>query len=361
MQRSSSFFWNCDESDDEDQFINTLEQINEYGDDTPTTTALAEEGEENGDFYMGPLSPQRNKKEEMRPILPSSVYPKQYNYNTIHSENLSIRFQVVIWYVGPIDVKLGHVPVRFRVTLFWNDVPQYNRTQHHDKHKSDWIMQGRKQAIQAPQNTSNLEVIDVPPISILNAVQFEIIGTPEISTINHETRLMRWTCLYNATLFQENMRVDKFPHDEHEITIQLGIVADRHYKKRWDCRLWKLALATEEDSQGSTRIPHGLLIDNVSIPDFIKSNELIFEFVPFQFGSSLQHNHDLFLQVKLPVFRESGHYDTNIMPLMAVMNIVAVTCLTRLVLLHTLQVQKVHYIFFFSFLGILLHPRQVQN
>lgn len=349
MQRSSSFFWNCENLNDEDvdgddnadPVINALEQINEYS-DSVTVLSTEEEEEYNGDIYLRPItSPQSQKKkyhvnnQETRPIMSShSSPPLQYNSinSTTSAQTQSIRFQVVVWYVGPIDVKLGHVPVRFRVTLFWNDVPVYNQSPH-DRNKvtpTDWIMQGRRTAIQKERHDSGLEVIDVPPISILNAVQFEIIGSPEVNQVNHHTRLMRWTCLYNATLFQENMRVDKFPHDEHEITIQLGIVADRHYNRRWDCRIWKLALATEADSQGSTRIPHGLLIDNASIPDFIRSSEeLIFEFVSSQFGPTNHDNHDVTLQVKIPVFRESGHYDKNIMPLMAVLNLVAITCLTR--------------------------------
>ena len=33
----------------------------------------------------------------------------------------TIRFQVVVWNIGKLDVVTGSVPMTFRVTLFWND------------------------------------------------------------------------------------------------------------------------------------------------------------------------------------------------------------------------------------------------
>ena len=49
--------------------------------------------------------------------------------------------------------------------------------------------------------------------------------------------------------------------------------------------MWKLQLATEACSQGSTRTSHELLIDNAPVPDFIRrSEELILKFVSSQFG-----------------------------------------------------------------------------
>ena len=81
------------------------------------------------------------------------------------------------------------------------------------------------------------------------------------------------------------MRVDNFTQNEHEITAQLGAVANRHYNRRWDCRTRKLALATEAYSQRSTRMPHGLLIDNASTSDFIRSSkELMLKLISSQLG-----------------------------------------------------------------------------
>ena len=55
----------------------------------------------------------------------------------------------------------------------------------------------------------------------------------------------------------------------------------------------------------------------------------MFKFASSQFGPTNHDNHDATLQVKIAVFRKSSHYAKNIMPLMAVLNIIAVTCLTR--------------------------------
>ena len=86
----------------------------------------------------------------------------------------------------------------------------------------------------------------------------------------------------------------------------MGIVADRHHNRRWDFRIRKLSLATEADSQGFTRTPHGLLIDNASMPDFIRSSEeLIFKFLSSKFGPTNHDNHNATLQVKIVVFSTS--------------------------------------------------------
>ena len=38
---------------------------------------------------------------------------------------------------------------------------------------------------------------------------------------------------------------------------------------------------------------------------------------------------DVFLQVSLPVFRQSGHYDKSILPVLVMLNIIAISCLAR--------------------------------
>ena len=80
-------------------------------------------------------------------------------------------------------------------------------------------------------------------------------------------------CPCSANLSQEIMRVYNFPYDENGTTTQLSIVADIYFTRHCDCWMWKLALATEVDSQGSTMIPHGLLINNASTPHFVRSSE----------------------------------------------------------------------------------------
>jgi hypothetical protein len=272
----------------------------------------------------------------------------------------SIRFQVVVWHIGQVDVTLCHVSMKFRVTLFWNIEEEDDHSdvvdgaeerdfttlkrQHPSSSSLVWNMKGRQKAClyELSKGETHIREIDVPPISILNAVSFEQ-GQPDVDILdikeqpsnNDHTikkgkkQLVRWTCMYNATLLQENMRVDQFPHDEHELTLKLGILAHRRANQKWDKSRWKLAPATENDSQGSTRIPYGLIVDQVHIPDFTivkKDGQLSFEFVPM---AKLMADDDNYLQVQVRVKRESGHYDKNVMPLLALLNVVAVSCLCR--------------------------------
>lgn len=132
------------------------------------------------------------------------------------------------------------------------------------------------------------------------------------------------------------MSVKDFPHDRHQIKLKLGILAHRGRGGRWDHNIYKLGLAGPEDSQGSTRVPHGLVVDHCHVPDFgFDPNNLRFQFIPLMFGGWKEHekspreNRDLFLQVTLPVYRQSGHYDTSILPMLVILNIIAITCLTR--------------------------------
>jgi hypothetical protein len=111
-------------------------------------------------------------------------------------------------------------------------------------------------------------------------------------------------------------------------------LAERGRHERWDRTKFPLALATEDDSMGSTRIPHGLVVDHVTIPDFTyERNGLLFEFLPLEFGVPRPHVYgnkcDTYLQVTLPVVRLSAHYDFSIMPILALLNAVAVSCIPR--------------------------------
>ena len=89
------------------------------------------------------------------------------------------------------------------------------------------------------------------------------------------------------------MRVDNFPHNQHGITIQLGTVANTHCNHRWDYWDWKILLAAEVDLQGSTRTTHRLIIDNASIPDYVRSSEeFMLKLVSSKFGLTNHNNHD---------------------------------------------------------------------
>jgi hypothetical protein len=250
----------------------------------------------------------------------------------------TIRFQVLIWYIGKLDVVTGSVPMTFRVTLFWNDQkPEQDDLLTMDGSSVSsinvWKMHGRQKAFESEMKGIPMEsAIDVPPLSILNVATFETIGSPEVEMLREDTRLMRWTAMYRATVIQENLTVEHFPHDSHEIGLKLAILSHRNKGSQWDRRIWKLALATADDNQNSTRVPHGLIVDQVNIPEFEFSKErgAEFHFCSLAHGSSDPKGveADMYLQVSVNVLRQSGYYDNNIVPLLALLNVVAVSVLT---------------------------------
>ena len=322
MNRTSSFFWQSDDLNDESEGDDVGLILHEEADDDEEPSLL--HTRPSSDDAAPPPPPPR----ETAPLLAKPHWEYYTSPSVLHHKTntpQSIRFQVVVWYVGPVDVQLGHVAIQFRVTIFWEDDHASTGS---SKPPSVWKMQGRhKASLETLDPQSNVITIDVPPVSILNAVDLELVGGgPEVSWLKRGTTL-RWTCLYKATLFQD-IRVDNFPHDRHDLTIRLGILAHRGPGQRWDKRVYRMGLATEEDSQGSTRIPYGLIVDHVSIPDFsIESRGLSFDFLPLPFGTT--GDFDDQLHVKLPVCRESGHYDKSIMPTLLLLNFLAITCLVR--------------------------------
>ena len=82
-------------------------------------------------------------------------------------------------------------------------------------------------------------------------------------------------------------------------------------------------------------MPRGLVVDHCHVPDFgFDPSNLRFEFVPLTYGGckkldSNREERDVFLQVTLPVYRQSGHYDTSILPVLVMLNIIAISCLAR--------------------------------
>ena len=76
---------------------------------------------------------------------------------------------------------------------------------------------------------------------------------------------------------------------------------------------------------------HGLLIDNASAPEFIKSSEeLMLKFVSSEFGRTNYGNHDPTLQVKIAALNDSSHCDKHIIPLIVPLNLVAIACFTKI-------------------------------
>ena len=270
---------------------------------------------------------------EHRPVYGQSLSPVSMITNTI-------RFQVVIWNIGKLDVVSGSVPMTFRVSLFWNDTTVEDEVVSEDGSVSVnlvnvWKMHGRHKAFQQELRDVPIKAIEVPPLAILNVATFETIGAPEVDMLRQSSRLMRWTCMYCATVLQENLRVDEFPHDHHDINLKLAILSQRGKGKQWDRRIWKLALATADDTQQSTRIQHGLIVGQARLPgfDFNKERGLEFQFCELNhgaFGNSedFESSHDVHLKISLNVLRESGYYDNNFVPLLALLNVVAVSVLT---------------------------------
>ena len=246
-----------------------------------------------------------------------------------------IRFQVVIWHIGPVDAVLGKVDMRFRITIFWNrpdkevDDKEIGYGMHNPLNRKVWAMYGRQRAYETelkdvPEGT---RIVYVPPVSILNAVDFTVLGEPEVCLVNEHKKLMKWSCLYKASLAQEHLHVENFPHDSHDLILRLGILKHRQNRKRWDRRRWKLSLATADDTQDTIRVPHGLVVDHVKVPGFsCNKKKLQFDVVPMDFGGETEDMlPDQCLQVKLRVSRDSSYYDRNIIPLLATLNVVAIS------------------------------------
>lgn len=161
---------------------------------------------------------------------PHSFGYQEYGSTVFHNnkdiDDLSarpVRFQVVVWYVGPIDVVLGTFTMKFRLTVFWSAPTDEEHAQmatagygtYDATNKRVWKMEGRQRAYQKELDEimpgSNL--VYVPPISILNAVDFSLVGEPEVCLVDEAKKCMKWTCMYKASLIQEHMRVTRYVRD----------------------------------------------------------------------------------------------------------------------------------------------------
>ena len=241
----------------------------------------------------------------------------------------------MIWHIGPVDAVLGKVDMRFRVTVFWNspdkevDDKEIGYGMHNPHNRKVWTMYGRQRAYERELKDvpKGSRIVYVPPVSIMNAIDFEILGEPEVCLVNESKRLMKWSCLYKASLAQEHLHVGNFPHDSHGLVLRLGVLKHRQNRKRWDRRRWRLALATAEDTQDTIRVPHGLVVDHVRVPGFsCNKKNLKFDVLSMEFGGETEDMlPDSCLQVSLRVSRDSSYYDRNIIPLLAALNVVAIS------------------------------------
>lgn len=225
--------------------------------------------------------------------------------------------------------------MRFRVTVFWNrpdkevDDQEIGYGMHNSLNRKVWTMYGRQRAYEREIQEVPEEAgfVYVPPVSILNAVDFQVLGEPEVCLVSKSKKLMKWSCLYKASLAQEHLHVGNFPHDSHDLVLRLGVLKHRQNRKRWDRRRWKLALATADDTQDTIRVPHGLVVDHVRVPGFsCNKKNLKFDVVPMEFGGETEDMlPDACLQVSLRVSRDSSYYDRNIIPLLLALNVVAIS------------------------------------
>lgn len=295
--------------------------------------------------------------------------PELFHQSIPPSKGQTIRFQIVIWHMGPVDAVLGKIDMRFRATIFWN-APKPNLTEQteegyglHGTAKKVWAMHGRQRAYERELNDiyPDSRLVYVPPLSILNAVDFEALGDAEVCLVDEESRLMRWSCLYKASLTQKDLYVGNFPHDVHELELRLGILKHRQEGKRWDHTIWKLDLANESDTQGSIQIPHGLLVDHVKVPGFHITSGLQFNLMPLKFGKNSAN--DQYLSVALRVQRDSGYYDRNIIPLLAALNVVGISTLalspnrfgSRGQIIVATAVSVAFFVFFFKLFASPIH------
>jgi hypothetical protein len=150
------------------------------------------------------------------PAYPGGKVPSSSQLSTVSAATAAscpIRFQVVIWYIGPVDVQLGIVPMQFRITIFWNDMPpsgtptmvspKRTRPPSDNRPSLEWIMHGRQHAcLEEVSQGKIMEKIDVPPVSVLNAIDLDTLGSPEVSMIRKESRSMRYVyaMLYKLVL-----------------------------------------------------------------------------------------------------------------------------------------------------------------
>lgn len=213
MQRNSSFFWASDDQranyfgDDRDDIVRVPSR------EDAATPPIFEDEEYHGDAVVGgdyelgeassiptavaadltneriPLngyprtyesifasSPERGRRKLFdRPSSPGAVAAN--NSRAAPPVVDTIRFQVVIWHIGTIDVQTGFVKMRFRLTLFWTD--RKSAVSPTSGSSEDvWTMEGRQRAHRSRivgNDGAARETIDVPPVSILNAVEFEAV------------------------------------------------------------------------------------------------------------------------------------------------------------------------------------------
>ncbi|KAG7367727.1 hypothetical protein IV203_030398 [Nitzschia inconspicua] len=133
---------------------------------------------------------------------------------------------------------------------------------------------------------------------------FGTIGGTKIDCLDGQERLLRWTAMYRATVLQSDVDVGHFPHDLHHVTAQAG--HSESSVQESDIGLNSMEISLGDGSRFAILETHSLWNDH----------------------NQNTHHPDYILRVSVTALRESGYYDQNIVPLVALLNVVAVSVLT---------------------------------
>ena len=119
------------------------------------------------------------------------------------------------------DPHQGSVHCKFRVTLWWEAAEL--AVDGADDNGAGWAMvAGKRDRAGALANAG--ATVDVPPLSIMNAIDMSTEGAPQVTHLHGVRRgLMRWTCMYKTTLTLQDSSLFLYPFDSHEITIKYAI------------------------------------------------------------------------------------------------------------------------------------------
>ena len=151
-------------------------------------------------------------------------------------EEARVRLKLVLWDLSEVSLVTGTFGAKFRITLFWSPKSDLSKVPIKNSRSDVWKA-SRDEASLTITDEATGEVLrideEIPPISLLNAKVFSVEGKAEVHAIQPPAGgpyLMRWTCMYTATLTQSNLFLSQdsrglvsFPFDSHDVEIQLGV------------------------------------------------------------------------------------------------------------------------------------------
>jgi len=176
------------------------------------------------------------------------------------TENTEMRFKVTFKHIGKIHELEQKAEMRFRVSMFWNDIQNKQ-----PRMKESFKMKGPRMA-ELPDGSH----FDVPQVELVNRINISNSSDAEVHSLNEETGLFRWTREYTGSFMQE-IDVKQFPYDVHDLKLTLGISV---YKEvgRVIRRASAIKPATIEDNERQDGEPYGEIKDHVQIPGFVRKD-----------------------------------------------------------------------------------------